>query len=163
MGGRSVVRCLLAAVAAAALLPSEASAQSPHRSCGTIQDKVMGEVRVVVRGASCSEAIRVVRAFSERGVRLPPWFCGLAHGEAARTVPFSCGWGGRSGDLRNWPHSIVVFSDSSGWEFPLARPVASPAAQAFMPLLFLDDDEHWPVTDPDWFFATAPSAIAAGP
>lgn len=41
------------------------------------------------------------------------------------------------------------------WPFPLDRPVASAEAQAFMPLLFLDDDEHWPLSNPDWFLHTA--------
>jgi hypothetical protein len=111
---------------------------------------------VWVRGARCAEAIHVARTFHLQGIRLPPWFCGLSHGPSARTRPFSCGWGGRSGDLRRWPHSIVVLMDPPpGWPWPVERPVASAAAQAFMPLLFLDDDEHWSVTDPDWFLAHA--------
>jgi hypothetical protein len=149
------VRWCVALLGALALVPDGAAAIEPHRFCGTYETARGEEARVWARGTTCAEAIRVARGFHVDLVRIPPWFCGLNHGPGAQRVPFSCGWGGRRGDLRKWPHSIVVRMDPPQFwpDWPILRPVASPAAQAFMPLVFLDDDDHWSITDPDWFLA----------
>ena len=38
---------------------------------------------------------------------------------------------------------------------PAPPRTASVDARGYMPLLFLDDDEHWPLSNPDWFLHTA--------
>ena len=56
-------------------------------------------------------------------------------------------------DMRSIVRSLQPLTHP--WPYPLDRPVASADAQAFMPLLFLDDDEHWPLSNPDWFLHNA--------
>jgi hypothetical protein len=149
------MRVRTAAIVISALLwGAPAEAQEPHQPCGSFPSESSGEVRVLVRGASCAEALRVAERFWRTGRHTPPWWCGLSHNDAARTSAFSCGWGGTRGDIRKWPHSLITDLDPP-WPYPLWRPTASPEAQAFMPLLYLDDDEHWPLSNPDWFLSYA--------
>jgi len=106
-------------------------------------------------GPRCARAREVARAYDRSGVAPRPWFCGLAHGPGDQRVVYSCGYGG-TGDLRKMPHSIVVKVAPPGeLPWPVTRPAASAEAQAFMPLLYLDDDEHWPLSNPDWFLGHA--------
>jgi hypothetical protein len=66
---------------------------------------------VILRGVSCRTARRVARVYDRRRTPPRPWRCALAHAPFdridARDVGFSCGRGGRRGDIRRWPHAFV--------------------------------------------------------
>jgi hypothetical protein len=100
-------------VAAAALtlaLPASADADSAstaaRRSCGTIEStSVYPYARVIaIRGVSCRTARRVAKRYDSRGTAPRGWKCALAHNDRPRL--FSCGSGGRRGDLRRWPRAL---------------------------------------------------------
>jgi hypothetical protein len=77
---------------------------------GSISFERTKTIVVVLRGTTCAEAKRVVRAY-DRGSLPQPWFCGLAHAPFTRidghVVGFSCAHGGTRGDLRRWPHAFL--------------------------------------------------------
>jgi hypothetical protein len=93
------------ALAMAALALPDAGA-SGRRSCGTIEStSVYPYARVVViRNVSCRKARRVAKRYDSRGTPPPNWACALAHDDRPRL--FSCGSGGRRGDLRRWPRAL---------------------------------------------------------
>ena len=101
---------LLAGVLAGLALtagPAEA-----RRTCpGTVSFAGEQSKVVVLRGVSCRTARRVARIYDRRGTPPRPWRCALAHAPfdriAGRRVGFSCGRGGRRGDIRRWPHAFV--------------------------------------------------------
>jgi hypothetical protein len=98
-----------AAVAAAALLISlgaPAERADAAKRCGTYAStSSYDRARVVaIRGVKCKRAVRIARRYDRRFVTPGPWRCGLAHGGGRRL--FSCGAGGTSGDLRDWPHAL---------------------------------------------------------
>jgi hypothetical protein len=59
-----------------------------------------------IRGVECDEALKVARRFDHKGDAKAPWECFLAHG-GGRAL-FSCGYGGTSGDVRDFPHALVA-------------------------------------------------------
>jgi hypothetical protein len=66
---------------------------------------------VILRGVSCTTARRVVRVYDRRFSAPRPWRCALAHAPFdridGRIVGFSCGCGGRRGNIRRWPPAFV--------------------------------------------------------
>ena len=81
-------------------------AASARRSCGKITStSVYPYARVVaIRGVSCRTARRVAKRYDNRGTAPRGWRCALAHNDRPRL--FSCGSGGRRGDLRRWPRAL---------------------------------------------------------
>jgi hypothetical protein len=77
-----------------------------RRSCGTIQStSVYPYARVIaIRGVTCRTARRVAKRYDSRGTAPRGWRCALAHNDRPRL--FSCGSGGRRGDLRRWPRAL---------------------------------------------------------
>jgi len=99
---------LLAGLAAAVLISLGAAAEPAQGSkrCGTYASTSSYErARVVaIRGVRCKRAVRIARRYDRRFVTPGAWRCALAHGGGRRL--FSCGAGGTSGDLRDWPHAL---------------------------------------------------------
>ena len=118
---RTYALVALATLAAASMFPSFGGS-SHHRSpavpnerarysatdCGTFPStSIYPTARVTaLRGVGCTRALEVAKAYDSRGKQLGRWRCALAHG--AGTVLFSCGKGGRRGNLRKWPHALVA-------------------------------------------------------
>ena len=99
------------AVAVALVTLGWSLAGTPERAdaakrCGTYNTTFGYErARVIaIRGVKCKRAVRIARAYDRRFVTPSSWVCGLAHGGGRRL--FSCGAGGKSGDLRDWPHAL---------------------------------------------------------
>jgi len=59
-----------------------------------------------IRGVDCDEALKVAKKYDHTGESSGPWECFLAHG-GGRAL-FSCGYGGSSGDVRDFPHALVA-------------------------------------------------------
>ena len=104
---------LIALLAAALALPAAAQGEggdagaSARRSCGTITStSIYPYARVVIiRGRmTCRGARRLAKRYDTYGTTSRGWYCDLAHSDRPRL--FSCGSGGRSGDLRNWPRAL---------------------------------------------------------
>src|SRR4051794_29583354 len=76
--------------------------------CGTYPStSVYGLARVkALRGVRCGRAVEIARAYDKNGKQLGKWRCALAHGSG--TALFSCGKGGRTGNLRKWPHALIA-------------------------------------------------------
>jgi len=97
-------------VAAALLLPAGAhggeATQAARHYCGKIAStSVYPYARIYsLRRVSCRTARKVARRYDKYGTTYPRWRCGLAHDDLPRL--FSCGRGGKSGDLRNWPYAL---------------------------------------------------------
>ena len=112
---------ILAALAAASMFPSFGGG-SGHGSgylhtqraryaatdCGTFPStSIYPTARVTaLRGVGCARALEVAKAYDSRGKQLGRWHCALSHGSG--TDLFSCGKGGRRGNLRKWPHALVA-------------------------------------------------------
>jgi hypothetical protein len=104
----------LAAVAAVAAPAAPASTDAPVRAaklkrCGTISFSGTKTKIVVIRRASCRTAIRIARRYA-KFESTGSWRCALAHGDSryhGYKVGFSCGAGGKSGDLKKWPHAFI--------------------------------------------------------
>ena len=84
-------------------------------NCGEIGFSGTPTTIVVLRGASCSEAIRAATAYAASSPP-DPWQCGLAHApfdsyplpdNPKAIVGFSCGYGESAGDLRSAPHAFI--------------------------------------------------------
>jgi hypothetical protein len=102
---------VLLAVTAVLALAATAGAGPARTTCpGKVTFSRTPTVVVVLRGVSCAQAKRVVRAY-DRGTPPRPWACALAHAPfdriGGRIVGFSCARGGTRGDLRRWPHAFV--------------------------------------------------------
>ena len=63
-----------------------------------------------IRGATCAKAFSVARYYAKRANSPAPWTCLLGHGELYRghRADFVCAYGGKSGNVRNWPHAVIV-------------------------------------------------------
>jgi hypothetical protein len=111
----------LVALAAASMFPSfgggGSSAPRPvsaqrtgyeSTDCGTFDSSsIYTTARVIaLRGIGCTRALDVARAYDHNGKLLGHWRCALAHGGG--TDLFSCGKGGRRGNLRRWPHALLA-------------------------------------------------------
>ncbi|MET0128189.1 MAG: hypothetical protein ABW249_06345 [Solirubrobacterales bacterium] len=95
------------ALAIAAPAAPAAPAQGNGQNCGTYSSVSIypkGKVKAI-RGVSCREALRVAKKYDHKGRARGPWECVLGHG--GRTL-FSCGYGGASGDIRDFPHALTV-------------------------------------------------------
>jgi hypothetical protein len=170
-------RCFAAIVLALlALAWMPMPAQGADRSCGELGAKGGRLAVFVVEGSvSCAQAMYVISYVISHGEANSPgapgqspagWTCGwgyrLAEGKRdGRTGP-ACERGrsqhGKSQHYQRVDGRTFLLPEpaiSERWPFPLERPAASPEAQAFMPLIFLDDDEHWPLSNPDWFLHVA--------
>ena len=108
--GRVVVGLVLGALALACALIAVPGAGAASAYCGRV--KVYGHSERVyrIRGATCAKAFSVARSYA-RTVNAPaPWVCVLGHGELYRghRTDFVCAYGGKSGNVRNWPHAVIV-------------------------------------------------------
>jgi hypothetical protein len=109
---RGILVGLAALVASVVLaLTWAGSAPAASRSCGSVTLFGTSLRIVVLQGVTCSTAKRVTRGIHDGGAQRAGWSCALAHAPFdtihGRTVAFSCGKGGRRGDLRRWPHAFV--------------------------------------------------------
>ena len=111
MGSRARTQHAAALAALTALMAIALLAGAPERAdaakrCGTYNStSVYERARVVaIRGVKCKRAVQIARSYDRRFVTPGSWRCGLAHGGGRRL--FSCGRGGESGDLRDWPHAL---------------------------------------------------------
>jgi hypothetical protein len=108
-----VIRCglllgavlVIAATSIALLAPEGAEAK---RNCGTLNGKVAGyKAKVIaIRGVKCKRAKQVARRYARKFRAPGQWECFVARAGTGRL--FSCGYGGRSGDVRKWPHALEV-------------------------------------------------------
>jgi hypothetical protein len=103
--GVVLAACVMAALVVAMSLPDDAIAR---KGCGKISStSSYDKAKVVaIRGVGCKKARRVARRYDHDGEQTGSWQCSLAHGDPPRL--FSCGRGGESGDVRKWPHALVV-------------------------------------------------------
>ena len=106
----------LSLLTAAVLLavPASAAASPPGkpRDCGAIAFAGTRTHVVALQGVRCGTAKAVARRFDRRGVGgTGAWRCAYAHAPfrkvLGRKVGFSCGKGGTSGDLSQWPRAFV--------------------------------------------------------
>jgi hypothetical protein len=88
--------------------PADKRTAAKRERCGKYNSTSdFAKARVTaIRGVECEEALKVARKFDHRGDAKPPWECFLAHG-SGRAL-FSCGYGGTSGDVRDFPHALVA-------------------------------------------------------
>jgi hypothetical protein len=108
------MRCLGATLLAGVVigLSLMAAPAEARRTCpGTVSFAGKPNKIVILRGVSCRTARRVARIYDRRFWAPRPWLCALAHAPFdridGRVVGFSCGRGGRGGDIRRWPHAFV--------------------------------------------------------
>jgi hypothetical protein len=96
----------LLAIVALALLASAPEPADAAKRCGTYNSTSAYErARVVaIRGVTCKRALRIARRYDRRFTTPGNWRCALAHGDGRAL--FSCGAGGKSGALRDWPHAL---------------------------------------------------------
>jgi hypothetical protein len=118
VGGALTVLALAGASIAAADAASRTAAADVPSPIATVTAKRCGAIRfsgrrtriVVIRRTSCTTARRIARRYS-RFADLEGWGCALAREDSPRyrgyKVGFSCGKGGRVGDLRQWPHAFI--------------------------------------------------------
>ena len=110
---------LAAAFVLAAVLALPAGAQgggataAARHYCGKIAStSVYPYARVYsLRRVSCRTARKVARRYDKYGTTYPRWACALAHGDRPRL--FSCGRGGKSGDLRKWPYALEALGSKT--------------------------------------------------
>lgn len=90
------------------LADDSTAAAGEETQCGTYRStSIYARGRVVaIRGVNCEKAREVAKRYDHRGRQIDGWRCGLAHG-GGRAL-FSCGKGGSSGDLRDWPRALVA-------------------------------------------------------
>jgi hypothetical protein len=98
-------------VLAALVLAFASPAGGERTTCaGAVSVARTKTIVVVLRGTTCAEAKRIVRAYG-RGSPAPPWVCFLTHAPFTRIdgkiVGFSCARGGSRGDIRKWPHVFL--------------------------------------------------------
>ena len=106
--GRVFVAFMLGALVSVLIVVPGASAGSIY--CGRVSVYGHSERVYKIRGATCAKAFSVARYYA-RNVNAPaPWVCLLGHGELYRghKADFVCAYGGKSGNVRNWPHAIIV-------------------------------------------------------
>ena len=110
----------LAAMAAASMFPSGGGGTDPPREvgtkraryestdCGTLAStSVYPTARVTaLRGVGCGRALDVAKSYDHDGKLLGHWRCALSHGGGPEL--FSCGKGGKQGNLRRWPHALLA-------------------------------------------------------
>jgi hypothetical protein len=89
------------------IVPTERARYS-GTDCGTFSSaSIYPTARVTaLRGVTCARALAVAKAYDASGRQLGKWRCALSHGGGNDL--FSCGKGGRRGNLRKWPHALVA-------------------------------------------------------
>jgi hypothetical protein len=103
---------LFAVLAAISVFPSpgggspSVATQPRSTDCGTYPStSIYATGRVIaIRRVSCDRALAVAQAFDRSGKQLGRWRCGLSHADLPSL--FSCGKGGKRGNLRRWPHAL---------------------------------------------------------
>jgi hypothetical protein len=103
---QAAVLVALATLMAVVLLAGAPERADAAKRCGTYNSTSAYErARVVaIRGVTCKRALRIARRYDRRFTTPGAWQCALAHSGGRRL--FSCGSGGKSGDLRDWPHAL---------------------------------------------------------
>jgi hypothetical protein len=106
--GRAVVGLTLGALVSALIAVPGAGAASAY--CGRANVYGHSERVYKIRGATCAKALYVARYYGSRANSPAPWMCLLGHGQRYRnrTVDFVCAYGGKRGNVRNWPHAVIV-------------------------------------------------------
>jgi hypothetical protein len=96
------------AVAAIGAASSPAGAAKAKEDCGTYRStSIYDKGRVfAIRGVKCRKARKVAKKYDHESTAPGPWKCALAHGKGKAL--FSCGYGASSGNIRDWPHALVV-------------------------------------------------------
>jgi hypothetical protein len=118
---RRYVLVILVLLAAASMFPSlgggsdqrspiihPVRARYAATDCGTFPStSIYATARVTaLRAVTCARAIQVAKAYDSAGRQLGKWRCALSH--SSGTDLFSCGKGGRRGNLRKWPHALLA-------------------------------------------------------
>lgn len=85
------------------------SALAKRKVCGTYRStSIYPRARVIaIRGVRCGRALRIARRYDRRFKQTGRWRCFLARAPRRPSI-FSCGRGGRRGDVRDWPHALTV-------------------------------------------------------
>ena len=106
--GRVVLGLMLSALVSALIAVPGAGAASAY--CGRVNVYGHSERVYKIRGATCAKAFSVARYYAKRANSPAPWTCLLGHGELYRghRADFVCAYGGKSGNVRNWPHAVIV-------------------------------------------------------
>jgi hypothetical protein len=106
--GRVVVGLTLGALLCALVAAPGAGAASAY--CGRVNVYGHSERVYKIRGATCAKALAVARYYGGKANSPSPWMCLLGHGELyrGRRVDFVCAYGGKRGNVRNWPHALIV-------------------------------------------------------
>jgi hypothetical protein len=118
---RSYMLVILVVLAAVSMFPSFGGSSDHHTGvvhtvrtryastdCGTFPStSTYATARVIsLRGVGCRRATEVAKAYDSAGRQLGSWRCALSHGDGSDL--FSCGKGGRRGNLRKWPHALLA-------------------------------------------------------
>jgi hypothetical protein len=106
--GRVLVGLTLCAVLIALAAAPGAGAGSAY--CGRVSVYGHSERVYKIRGATCAKVLAAARYYASKASSLSPWMCFLGHGETyrGRRVDFACAYGGKRGNVRNWPHAFIV-------------------------------------------------------
>lgn len=104
---------LLAVAGALLAAASPGSADGPTArkaatDCGTYpSSSIYPTARVVVlRRVKCTVAREIAIAYDQAGKQPGKWRCALAHDDLP--VLFSCGKGGKRGNIRKFPHAFLA-------------------------------------------------------
>ena len=150
-----------------------ALAAAAEKPCGELRDATVRYAVIAAQGSvSCDQARYIVyyvlthgqATMGSPGQAPAGWMCGWgyrhAEGQRGGRIGPSCESGpiragaGRERRVEGRPFLFSTMP-TDDWPYPLPRRTASVEARGYMPLLFLDDDEHWPLSNPDWFLHTA--------
>ena len=106
--GRVLVGLTLFALLSALIAAPGASAGSIY--CGRVSVYGHSERVYKIRGTTCAKALSAARFYGSKVNSPAPWMCLLGHGERYRNrvVDFVCAYGGKRGNVRNWPHAVIV-------------------------------------------------------
>jgi hypothetical protein len=88
--------------------PAALAAGQAKTNCGTFPStSIYDKGRVfAIRGVGCRKAREVAKQYDHKGTAPGRWKCALAHGGGEAL--FSCGYGESSGNIRDWPHALLV-------------------------------------------------------
>ena len=106
--GRVFVAFMLGALVSVLIVVPGASAGSIY--CGRVSVYGHSERVYKIRGTTCAKALSAARFYGSKVNSPAPWMCLLGHGERYRNrvVDFVCAYGGKRGNVRNWPHAVIV-------------------------------------------------------
>jgi N-acyl-D-aspartate/D-glutamate deacylase len=105
---RAVLGLMLGLLMSLLIAVPAAGAASAY--CGRVNVYGHSERVYKIRGATCAKALSVARYYARRADSPAPWMCLLSHGELYRghRADFVCAYGGKRGNVRNWPHAVIV-------------------------------------------------------